>query len=294
MAINNNLYPGIVDTYMPAFLIDDSVCRVYFSLSDFNVPSDIKYVQITILNQKTNMSVLDSTKYPSKIKVTTLQLDSSRPGDDKYYFEIEAEDLQGEEFIVDQYYKVQFRFAGIDTETISLTPPQAIDSWLMANLQYFSEWSSVCLIRGISTPVLSVLGFDAAGIEHEISWSTSNIQIVGKLEFVDGQETETLKDYRIRLYTTNEDELLFDTGTLYSDNINNVNQFTYTLSYFLEHGTHYYFAIDYTTRNLYTSQEKFYIVANRDSSLVFEPSVFTAQIDNEMVELWLILKLQKE
>ena len=32
MAININLYPPIVNTYMPAFLVDD-VCRVYFSLS---------------------------------------------------------------------------------------------------------------------------------------------------------------------------------------------------------------------------------------------------------------------
>ncbi len=41
MAAINNLYPPIVDTYMPAFLINSenaekNICRVYFSLSLFN------------------------------------------------------------------------------------------------------------------------------------------------------------------------------------------------------------------------------------------------------------------
>ena len=59
MAIVNNLYPPICDTYMPAFLIDNADgCRVYFSLSAFNSLSDIKNVQVTVRNQATNASML--------------------------------------------------------------------------------------------------------------------------------------------------------------------------------------------------------------------------------------------
>ena len=41
MAVNNNLYPPIVATYMPAFLINSGnavkdTCRVYFSISAYN------------------------------------------------------------------------------------------------------------------------------------------------------------------------------------------------------------------------------------------------------------------
>ena len=45
MAININLYPPIVDTYVPAFLVDSGtdkdICRIYFALSKFNTISDI-------------------------------------------------------------------------------------------------------------------------------------------------------------------------------------------------------------------------------------------------------------
>ena len=36
-----------------------------------------------------------------------------------------------------------------------------LDTWLAANLNNFSEWSTVCLIRGISKPSLEVDGIDS-------------------------------------------------------------------------------------------------------------------------------------
>jgi len=33
-------------------------------------------------------------------------------------------------------------------------------SWIYNNTQYFSEWSKVCLIKGIEQPVISIHGFD--------------------------------------------------------------------------------------------------------------------------------------
>ena len=89
MAINNNLYPPIVDTYMPAFLKDTSPARIYFSLSAFNVESDIKNIQVSVRNQNTNLTALDTTIYPSEIKIVDkLGIDPERRTDDKYYIEI--------------------------------------------------------------------------------------------------------------------------------------------------------------------------------------------------------------
>ena len=47
MAVLNNLYPPIIDTYMPAFLADGGqltgeMCRVYFSISLYNSKEDIR------------------------------------------------------------------------------------------------------------------------------------------------------------------------------------------------------------------------------------------------------------
>ena len=166
MAINNNLYPPIVDTYMPAFLKDTSPARIYFSLSAFNVESDIKNIQVSVRNQNTNLTALDTTIYPSEIKIVDkLGIDPERRTDDKYYIEINKSDMLNGEFDINQYYKVQIRFTTqnasdypIDDSSGQRTYP--LDEWLATNLDNFSEWSTVCLVRGISTPTMNINGFD--------------------------------------------------------------------------------------------------------------------------------------
>ena len=153
MAINNTLFPPVIDTYAPAFLIGSSsivknTCKLYFSLSNYNSINEIRNVQVSIANQKTNESVLNKTKYPCEIMLTPIYTDATRVSDDKYYIEIVSGDIE-DGFEINQYYKVQLRFTGADAASVSLDTPQAIDSWLAANLSNFSEWSTVCLIRGV-------------------------------------------------------------------------------------------------------------------------------------------------
>lgn len=250
MAININLYPPIVDTYVPAFLVDSGtdkdICRIYFTLSKFNTISDIANVQITVRNQYTNLSVLDKSKYPSEIMLTSIQEDTSKTSDDRYYIELNKTDIQGGKFEINQYYKVQMRFTHVDAVGVSLTTPQAIDGWLAANINLFSEWSTVCLIRGISTPQLAVSGFT---IENgEISWANYNPVIYGTLSFKNEEETEKLKSYQIKLYDKNNN-LLTDSGIQYT----NTNNFSYGLNYNFVAGTAYKFTIECTTMNLYSA-----------------------------------------
>jgi hypothetical protein len=94
---------------MPAFVYNTSV-KVYFSLSEFNNLNEMKnYAQVTVSNQNTNLSVLDSGKYPSEIMLTTIYTDNTRTTDDKYYIEITNNDINGG-FQIDEYYNVQIRF----------------------------------------------------------------------------------------------------------------------------------------------------------------------------------------
>ena len=155
--INNNLYPPIFNkSYMPAF-VKENGCRVYFSISSYNSLSQMHHpssnisqvdaVQVVVQNQKTNQSVLKSKDYPSGIKLTNLKIDTEREGNDIYYIEIFNSDIEGG-FNLNQYYKVQIRF----TSSQASPPPlqaNGIDQWLSFNLTSFSEWSTVCLIRGI-------------------------------------------------------------------------------------------------------------------------------------------------
>ena len=132
MAVNINLYPPVVDPYMPAFLVGSSdiqknTCRVYFSISLYNSLNDIKNAQVTVANQNTNLSVLDKSKYPCEIMLTDIKTDLTRISDDKYYIEIKTSDIE-EGFQINQYYKVQIRFTAAGAANISLDTPQAIDS----------------------------------------------------------------------------------------------------------------------------------------------------------------------
>ena len=70
--LNNNLYPPIIDTYMPAF-VRTQACKIYFSLSIYNSYEDIKNAQVIISNQNTNMSVLKQSLYPAGIKIANIK-----------------------------------------------------------------------------------------------------------------------------------------------------------------------------------------------------------------------------
>lgn len=280
MAVNINLYPPVVDTYMPAFLVGSSdiqknTCRVYFSISLYNSLNDIKNAQVTVANQNTNLSVLNKSKYPCEIMLTDIKTDLTRVSDDKYYIEIKTSDIE-EGFQINQYYKVQIRFTAAGAADVSLDTPQAIDSWLATNLSNFSEWSTVCLVRGISVPSLSVSGFDTSA--DTTLWSLNNVDVVGRLTYADPAETDTLKSYQIKLYDINN-QLLSDSGIIYSNAYSNINEFNYAFEYAFNEGESYYFTFEYETANMYTESNMYKFMVVQEGADKLEATL-TATLDN--------------
>ena len=280
MAVNINLYPPVVDTYAPAFLVGSSdiqknICRVYFSISLYNSLNDIKNAQVTVANQNTNLSVLDKSKYPCEIMLTDIKTDLTRVSDDKYYIEIKTSDIE-EGFQINQYYKVQIRFTAVGAANVSLNTPQAIDSWLAANLSNFSEWSTVCLVRGISVPSLNISGFDISA--DTTLWSLNNVDVVGRLTYADSAETDTLKSYQIKLYDINN-QLLSDSGVIYSNAYSNINEFNYTFEYAFNEGESYYFTFEYETANMYTESNTYEFMVVQEGADILNANL-TATLDN--------------
>lgn len=275
MAININLYPPIVDTYAPAFLVDSGtnkdICRIYFTLSQFNTMEDIANIQVTVRSQYTNLSVLDKSKYPSEIMITNIKEDTTKTSDDRYYIELNKTDIQGGKFEINQYYKVQMRFTHKDTPAAPSN--QALDAWLAANINLFSEWSTVCLIRGISTPQLAVSGFTIEG--GEISWANYNPIIYGTLSFKNEEETEKLKSYQIKLYDENNN-LLTDSRIQYT----NTNSFSYGLNYNFVAGAKYKFTIECTTMNLYSAIATYEFTTSTEESEILD-FTFIAEADED-------------
>jgi hypothetical protein len=290
MAIDINLYPPIVDTYVPAFLVDSGtnkdICRIYFTLSQFNTMNDIANVQVTIRSQYTNLSVLNKTLYPSEVMLTDIYEDTTKTSDDRYYIEIYKTDIQGGAFEINQYYKVQMRFTHIDATSVSLTTPQAIDGWLAANINQFSEWSTVCLVRGISTPQLAVSGFTIDG--GNISWANYNPIIYGSIKFANEEETEKLKSYQIKLYNAN-DEVLIDSGIQYTNTNNNPNSFSYTLPYNFVAGESYKFTIECVTMDLYSALATYEFSVSAEEQEILDMS-FSAEKDEDNGRIILTIK----
>ena len=207
MAITSNIYPPVVNDTMPAFIRTAS-CKIYFSLSIYNSVDDIntKAVQVSLINQRTNASALKTSLYPSGIKLATMYLDNNVTNDYNYYIEINPNDLEPEDgaetgvFGLNQFYKVQLRF----TAAAAGTPPSTgteLNTWLYENRAYFSEWSRVCLIKGIEQPKIVLRGFNDTELDQETLFTTPMINIIGEFTYADKTiETEYLKSYNIKIY----------------------------------------------------------------------------------------------
>lgn len=242
------LYPPIIDTYMPAFILSQDICRVYFSLSQYNTPTDIKCVCVTVNNQYTSQSVLNTK---SGFKFLPLFVDDTRDGDDRYYIELLASrDLEGGKWEADQSYKVQVRLSAVD-----MAEDPAIDT-IIAHQHNFSEWSRVCLIQGIEQPTLILNSFTDA--EEDVTF-TSYDTVSGRVIFTD---KEQLKSYQIRIFNENDlSTCVYDSGVVYTDQYA-TNEINHTIKYGFIEGDRYVMKFTYTTEKLYeeTSEYKFLIV----------------------------------
>lgn len=248
----NNLYPPIIASYMPAFVLNksNSSCRIYFSISDYNSIEEVRAKpQVLIKYQSSNLSAFNNVLYPNGIKVLDeIKIDNERANRaDKYYVEIFSSDMDGGTFQINQYYKVQIRFTSFlvansyDSNTSS---PSA--KWLAENATSFSEWSTVCLIRGISPVILDLHGFESNQVA---TFSTSFVNILGKISFADIKETETLKSYRIVIKENNN--VIEDSGDILSNIYNNINNIDYICKTAINEGNVYQLSITIVTRNLY-------------------------------------------
>ena len=97
MAITANVYPPVVMDTLPAF-IRTKPCKFYFSLSMYNSITNIKNIQISLTNQRTNASALKTELYPSGIKIANIVQDLDVLGDYNYYVQIDPSDLTEEAF----------------------------------------------------------------------------------------------------------------------------------------------------------------------------------------------------
>ena len=200
---SNNLFPPIIDDYLPAFLQADNSCNIVFKLAQFNTEKEfnLNLTQITVSNLNTNKSMLDLKTYPNEIKIAAATLNSNGT----YSVVLNAADLKTDQFELNTYYKIQIRLTGINSEAYDKTKEA---TWINSNLDNFSEWSTVCLIRAIATPILQLNKVSDTGI-------LSAANIIGKLTFSNNAEKESIHTYRTLVMKNSE--IIEDSGFIYPE-----------------------------------------------------------------------------
>ena len=241
------LYPPLINTYMPAFT--GLQCKIYFSLSNFNSRADIKHAQIMISDKNTNLNMLNPNKYPAGIKIAEIQEDKNINSEYRYYVTIDnfnnnadiVPDMSNG-FITNRYYKVQFRFSAIEAETNPDIKHPQID-WLLNNIQHFSEWSTVCLIRKIDEPEVTIRGFEEMFKSKENAFTNEDIQFIGNIKFNNSNNNEPMEYLTAATMTlinkNTENELEFGNFEI-SRLDNSINEFAYDVTTKMENGINYF------------------------------------------------------
>ena len=121
-------------------------------------------------------------------------------------------------FNIGNYYKVQIRF---DSASNGITG----SDYLTRYRQYFSEWSSVCLIRAVPNITVTMTGFDT--LDETAPPKVRLVQpglvpLSGNISsHADGIDTsnydEILQEFSIDIYNS-DDELIAFSGTVFTQN----------------------------------------------------------------------------
>lgn len=256
------LYPPVVASSMPAFDIAQSNVKIYFTLSQYNLSriEDIVKVHVTIRYQSSNKNALLAQ---TEIFQTDLKTDQNL---NRYYVQIPKNVVQ-DNFRVDTLYKVQLRFCSILRD-----PSISLSNFYTNYVEYFSEWSTVCIIKPINVPLFYVNDFyveddelgrtEEDGDENNFFSSLADFVCTYKQNYQDENGTnyessQTLKKWRLKLF--DEDfNLLADSG----DNLVSANNYTLdssslslhcSLPYELENSKVYNLTFYITTKNDYSS-----------------------------------------
>ena len=304
---SSNLYPPIVAYSMPAFAVDeqgtsavtgqssDNTVRVYFALSSYNRRSDFNTAHVTVRYQQNNENALSTEKYPAQIKICAVN--SVTPEEDpviaataaRFYIELSDSDLEKATtqskpgFIPDVTYKVQIR---LSTDTV--TNPQKL-SYFSSHLNYFSEWSTVCCIRGVLRPDFYVVGLEntsSAFDDEEVELIVASVDSDFIISYTPGSKEEILSQWRVQLLNADQSQVLSDSEWTTFDSYNNIIledngsiQFEVILPYQMSNENNYNLAISILTKNNYqeTKIVPFNVTINSDDRLA-------ATIEAEVIE----------
>ena len=270
------LYAPVINSYMPAFNKDGS-CTVFYSLSKFNGSQDIAGIQVAIMKQGNSMTVvnpidddnskehLPTARQRSNGRIIIMNDVNKVDGEDNlYYVNINNKDIKNG-WTLGWIYKIQIRLSEEKYEPVitqgGIETLVKQESQLNDNAYKFSEQSTVCVTKAIGEISLKINPFpeenkEDKGNEDSIElYYDQTMLFSGRMLSTD--TSEKLYMYRLKLYNYIDgdefDELIEDSGELYSNQYQNTNDFNYFIKKELKDGRQYRIVFEYVTNNGYSA-----------------------------------------
>ncbi len=289
------LYPPILPTFVPAFL-NTSSPKIYFELSPYMSVGEARRMHVSLVNQNTNESAL---KQEVGILVVDIEYDEDK---NTNFITIPWDEVKNSTdsvgWLTNCYYKLQLRFDSNDEK-----PTQYTSSYFNDYNQYFSEWSTVCLLRAIQEPKLLLNVFDSEGVDGKIAFNKGIVPISGQVFFgneIVPTEKDQIQSFRICVMPrgTAISPIYVDSGEIFTGNQVNPNSLNYNLDLAgmtTDEETKFKFRVYYLTRNLYQGYKDYnFEIAEYVADDSFGPDI-TIELKEEVgaailhVENWMSL-----
>lgn len=273
----NGLFPAIIDSFIPAVPVlelTNNRFNIPFNIS-YNNREDIESVHVSITRQSNYHSALDRGNYPRSVYVVNTPAGGST--DPNMSVNIPLSILQTDELSFNEYYKIQVRLSA-DDHYEGETGTNLSDYLTNEDyLPYFSEWSTVCLVRFINTPEINLKINGEDPTQSGFTLNNSNLTIAGTYTttvrenppFNGQSDNEFLNKYKVIVQQNSE--TIFESNYLIV-NLNNLNEFNYTIPYYFDNGN-YSITFQYETANLYEGQSSYNVTISHSSSSWAEQSV---------------------
>lgn len=199
-----SIYPPTLQSTQPAFLASVNVYQIYFTLQSITSFNDIGHIQVRIVRQSNNKSIVNTNQYPDG----TIYKAPSAIGSlgNQYFVSINKNELF-ESWQPGYLYKVQMRF-GINPMYTSV---DEFATWKQQQIDEgaFSEWSTVMVIKAIDTPTI-IIENDEAKREDVISTerveATLTPLFIGSYK-IESSSNELLDKYKFDLYKGSSQDL---------------------------------------------------------------------------------------
>lgn len=160
-----SIYPPTLQSSQPAFLYTETSYPIYFTLQKITQFNEIGHIQVRLVKQSNNRSIVNTARYPDGI-IYKSQLQIFAESGSQYYVPIVSSDL-AESWQPGCLYKVQMRFG----TTAMFTDISEFATWKKQQIdnQTFSEWSTVMVIKAISQPDVYIENAEAVNSSELIS-----------------------------------------------------------------------------------------------------------------------------